>query len=172
MEKLKKGKAKDSQSKVKVLCCIVLLYTFQDFCSVGHWWINPAFYKFQEQAERSALEKIQQALMDGKPARSVSLTDFEKESIRHLCLLTMKPVIYVANVAESDLAEPGNNPHVKDVITLSSELQSGLVTISAQVCIFKKHYKFRNKFCRELPSFSLVPQFHLWSIRWSVLNCD
>ncbi|KAJ8631313.1 hypothetical protein MRB53_024636 [Persea americana] len=103
MEKLKKGKAKDSQSKVK------------------------------EEAERSALEKIQQALMDGKPARSVSLTDFEKESIRHLCLLTMKPVIYVANVAESDLAEPGNIPHVKDVITLSSELQSGLVTISAQV---------------------------------------
>lgn len=74
--------------------------------------------------------------MDGKPARSVSLTDFEKESIRHLCLLTMKPVIYVANVTESDLAEPGNNPHVKDVMALSSELESGLVTISAQVYAF------------------------------------
>lgn len=73
--------------------------------------------------------------MDGKPARSVSLTDLEKESIRHLCLLTMKPVIYVANVAESDLAEPSSNLHVKDVENLASELQSGVVTISAQVLL-------------------------------------
>ncbi|KZV29959.1 GTP-binding protein [Dorcoceras hygrometricum] len=87
----------------------------------------------QEEAEKSALEKIQQALMDGKPARSVSLTDLQKDAVKHLCLLTMKPVIYVANVAESDLAEPGINHHVKDVMTLASELQSGLITISAQV---------------------------------------
>lgn len=79
------------------------------------------------------MERIQQALMDGKPARSVSLTDFERDSIKHLCLLTMKPVIYVANVAETDLAEPASNPHVKEVINLASELQSGLVTVSAQV---------------------------------------
>lgn len=103
LEKLKKSKAKDSQSKVK------------------------------EEAEKSALEKIQQTLMDGKPARSVSLTDFERESIQHLCLLTMKPVIYVANVAESDLAEPKSNPYVREVMIAALELQSGIVTISAQV---------------------------------------
>lgn len=79
------------------------------------------------------MERIQQALLDGKPARSVPLTDFEKDAIKHLCLLTMKPVIYVANVAESDLAVPENNPHVKDVMHLASELQSGIVTVSAQV---------------------------------------
>nr|XP_004294197.2 PREDICTED: obg-like ATPase 1 isoform X1 [Fragaria vesca subsp. vesca] len=103
MEKLKKSKTKDSQSKLK------------------------------EESERSGLERIQQALMDGKPARSVTLTDTENESIKHLCLLTMKPVIYVANVAESDLAEPGENPHVKALMNLASELQCGVVTISAQV---------------------------------------
>ncbi|KAK1279372.1 hypothetical protein QJS04_geneDACA022386 [Acorus gramineus] len=103
LEKLKKSKAKDSQSKLK------------------------------EEAERSALESILKNLMDGRPARSVSLTDFEKESIRHLCLLTMKPIIYVANVAESDLAEPGSNPHVREITDLASELNSGLVTISAQI---------------------------------------
>ncbi|GMY33547.1 ribosome-binding atpase ychf [Fagus crenata] len=103
MEKLKKGKVKDSQSKLK------------------------------EEAEKSALEKIQLALMDGKPARSVTLTEFEKDAIKHLCLLTMKPIIYVANVAETDLAEPENNSHVKEVMNVASELQSGLVSISAQV---------------------------------------
>ncbi|KAF5459622.1 hypothetical protein F2P56_019558 [Juglans regia] len=103
MEKLKKGKARDSQSKLK------------------------------EEAEKSALEKIQQALLDGKPARSVTLTEFEKDSVKQLCLLTMKPVIYVANVAETDLAKPENNTHVTEVKNLASELNSGLVTISAQV---------------------------------------
>ncbi|KAK7342862.1 hypothetical protein VNO80_25818 [Phaseolus coccineus] len=103
IEKLKKGKARDSQSKLK------------------------------EEAEKSALEKIQQALMDGKPARSVTLTDFESDAVKHLCLLTMKPIIYVANVAETDLADPANNNFVKDVTNVASELQSRIVTISAQV---------------------------------------
>ncbi|EYU33764.1 hypothetical protein MIMGU_mgv1a007055mg [Erythranthe guttata] len=89
--------------------------------------------KMKEEAEKSALEKIVVALMDGRPARSISLTDLEKDGIRHLCLLTMKPIIYVANVAESDLAEPGSNSHVQDVTNLASELQSGLITVSAQV---------------------------------------
>ncbi|KAF9587598.1 hypothetical protein IFM89_004430 [Coptis chinensis] len=114
MDKLKKGKGKDSPSKMKL---------------VNDVWCN----KSQEEAEKSALERVRNALMDGKPARSVALTEFEKESVEHLCLLTMKPVIYVANVAESELAEPSNNPHVKEVMNLATELQSGLVTISAQV---------------------------------------
>lgn len=71
--------------------------------------------------------------MDGKPARSVTLTDFERDAVKHLCLLTMKPIIYVANVAESDLADPASNNYVKDVKNVASELQSGIVTISAQV---------------------------------------
>lgn len=77
--------------------------------------------------------------MDGKPARSVTLTDFEKDAVKHMCLLTMKPIIYVANVAESDLADSENNLHVKEVMGLASELNSGMVKISAQVwsCILK-----------------------------------
>lgn len=103
IDKLKKSKGKDSVTKMK------------------------------EEAEKSALDKIQLALTEGKPARSVALTDFEKENIKQLCLLTMKPVIYVANVAESELAEPTSNPHVVEVMNLATELQSGIVTISAQV---------------------------------------
>ncbi|KAJ1404669.1 YchF, C-terminal domain [Sesbania bispinosa] len=103
LDKLKKGKAKDSQSKLK------------------------------EEAEKFALEKIREALMDGKPARSVTLTDFERDAVKHLCLLTMKPIIYVANVAESDLADPAINNYVNDVANVASQLQSRIVTISAQV---------------------------------------
>ncbi|XP_078438193.1 GTP-binding protein-like protein [Wolffia australiana] len=103
LERLKKSKPKDGQSKLK------------------------------EEAEKSALERIQKSLMDGKPARSVPLSDFEKESVRQLCLLTMKPVIYVANVAESDLASPAVNPYVRQVMDLALDLQCGMVIVSAQV---------------------------------------
>lgn len=85
--------------------------------------------------------------MDGKPARSVELADHEKEAVQHLCLLTMKPVIYVANVTESDLAEPDSNPHVKEVAKAASDLQSGMVTISAQVCCMHLNYNKILKIC-------------------------
>lgn len=103
LDRLNKGKPKDSQSKVK------------------------------EEAEKSALQRIQEALLDGKPARSVALNDIEKDSVKHLCLLTMKPMIYVANVAETDLADPDKNSFVQQVKALSSDLQSGHVVVSAQV---------------------------------------
>lgn len=85
--------------------------------------------------------------MDGKPARSVTLTDFERDAVKHLCLLTMKPVIYVANVAESDLADPANNNYVKDVTNVVSELQSRIVTISAQVYICLEGF-LRSLYCQ------------------------
>lgn len=133
LEKLKKSRTKDSQSKAKVQYQILVMQIVIQTC-----WLHSlaVFLLTQEEAERSALEVIQKALMDGKPARSVPLTEFEKDSIRQLCLLTMKPVIYVANVTESDLSEPSSNPHVREVMSLASELQSGMVTVSAQVLNF------------------------------------
>eukprot|EP01033_Poteriospumella_lacustris_P025229 gene25229-gene22709 len=58
--------------------------------------------------ELLALEKINEALTAGKSARSVALTKNEKAAIKGMMLLTMKPVIYAANVADSDLAR-GND---------------------------------------------------------------
>ena len=48
----------------------------------------------------TVLEKIRPVLNEGKPARSVDLSKDEKAVIKQLCLLTMKPVMYVANVEE------------------------------------------------------------------------
>lgn len=50
----------------------------------------------------------------GKGARTVKLTKDEEFSIKGLGLITIKPMIYAANVPESDLADKGaNNPYVK-----------------------------------------------------------
>lgn len=44
-----------------------------------------------------------------KHAGSVALNDLEKEAVKNLCLLTVKPMSYVAHVDKIDLAEPEKN---------------------------------------------------------------
>jgi hypothetical protein len=55
----------------------------------------------------AVLEKLQSALNAARPARAIGLSAEERELVRPLFLLTMKPVMYVANVAENGFA---NNP--------------------------------------------------------------
>ena len=54
--------------------------------------------------ELEVLNKVKAALEEGLTARSVELTDDEKAILADVSLLTIKPVIYVANVAEDEAA--------------------------------------------------------------------
>ncbi|HEX5352492.1 MAG TPA: redox-regulated ATPase YchF [Rhodanobacteraceae bacterium] len=63
-------------------------------------------------AKRPVLEKLRATLNGGKAARSVALDDEERAAIRDLFLLTMKPLMYVANVREDGFE---NNPHLDAV---------------------------------------------------------
>lgn len=65
--------------------------------------------------EIKVLEKIKTALEQGKCARTVELTDEEKEQIKDLYLLTSKPVLYIANVSEEQIANAENDEMVKQV---------------------------------------------------------
>ena len=56
----------------------------------------------QAQAELEVLEKVEHGLDQAVPARRLGLSEEERGLVRELSLLTLKPVIYVANVAESD----------------------------------------------------------------------
>ena len=67
------------------------------------------------QAEIDVLEKVKKVLEEGKPARILDLTDDEKELIKEAFLLTMKPILYIANVSENDLENPDENEYVKKV---------------------------------------------------------
>ena len=60
----------------------------------------------------SVLEKLQACLDQGHRARNVDLTDDERRLIRDLHLITTKPVMYVANVAEDGFR---NNPYLDAV---------------------------------------------------------
>lgn len=92
--------------------------------------------KSREAAEKSALEQIAVALDDGKPARSAGLAPDDKEAVMHLQLLTLKPLIYAANVAEDELAEPDSNVHVQvrgNTETIYCLFQYNLLCISCAV---------------------------------------
>ena len=74
-------------------------------------------------AKRPVLEKLRAALNDGKAARSVELGDEERAAIRDLFLLTMKPLMYVANVREDGFE---NNPHL-DAVRRRAETEGAVV---------------------------------------------
>ncbi|MBW4697349.1 MAG: redox-regulated ATPase YchF [Aphanocapsa lilacina HA4352-LM1] len=87
--------------------------------------------KDQYAVESSALEKITAVLNDGRPARSCTLTDAEKETVVPLELLTFKPVIYAANVSEEKLAT--GNRFTEQVAAIAAEENALMVVISAQL---------------------------------------
>jgi GTP-binding protein YchF len=83
------------------------------------------------QIELDALEKLIAGLNEGKSARQISFTQEETESVKFLGLLTAKPVIYAANVAEDDLAT--GNQWVEQVRTIAAQENAQVVIVSAQV---------------------------------------
>lgn len=61
--------------------------------------------RFQDETEKSAVEKLYNGLNSGKSVRDIELTDEEKQFVNTLFLLSAKPEVIVLNVAESDYSE-------------------------------------------------------------------
>lgn len=76
-------------------------------------------------------EKVKKALEDGMPLRKLALSDDEKKLVKDLAFLTLKPVLYCANVAETDL--PKGNAWVDAVKKYAEAENAGMVMISGKV---------------------------------------
>lgn len=85
------------------------------------------------QAQLEVLLRIKEALDAGKSARSVELSDEEKEEITDLELLSAKPILYVANVSEDDLAAPEKNNQFLAVQQIARAEQAACIAISAKI---------------------------------------
>ena len=81
--------------------------------------------------EAEILERVKNALNEAKPARSLNLNDEELFIIRDANLLTLKPTLYIANVAEDELTE--ENSYVKKVRELAAQEEAQVVVICAKV---------------------------------------
>ncbi len=86
--------------------------------------------KYQEEID--VLEKIKKALEEGKAARTVELTDEEKELIRDAFLLTMKPILYIANIAEKELGKE-DNEMVKQVREYAKQENAEVIPLCVKI---------------------------------------
>ena len=82
--------------------------------------------------ELAVLERVAAGLDSATPARRLGLKDEEKLVLRELSLLTLKPVIYVANVSEEDAALAGG-PHLDAVAAVAATEGARWLPISAKI---------------------------------------
>src|SRR5574340_883649 len=76
------------------------------------------------------LEKVGVALDQGKPARSLNLDKEEAALLKPLCMMTMKPTMYIANVDEGGFS---NNPHLTKVEEFAAREGAPVVAICASI---------------------------------------
>jgi hypothetical protein len=74
------------------------------------------------------LERILQQLDQGKPVRSMGLSDDQIELIKPLCLITAKPAMYVANVSDTGFTD---NPLLDQLFDYAKSQNAPIVTICA-----------------------------------------
>ncbi len=85
------------------------------------------------QFEIDTLEKVKQALENGKSARTLDYTDEERDVLKESFLLTMKPIMYVANVSEEDLADPDKNENVQKVKEYAKEENAEVIPLCVKI---------------------------------------
>ena len=84
-------------------------------------------------AEMAVLKKLYDALYNGKPARSVELTKDELIIAKNYSLLTIKPMIYVANMGEDDVSNPESNSNYMRLKELAAKDNCDTIAICAKI---------------------------------------
>ncbi|MEJ2454252.1 MAG: redox-regulated ATPase YchF [Candidatus Thiodiazotropha sp.] len=81
-------------------------------------------------ARKALLERVRDQLNDGEPVRRMELSEDERLELRDLFLLTIKPVLYIANVAEDGFE---NNPHLQALNDLARQEVAEVVPVCAAI---------------------------------------
>jgi GTP-binding protein YchF len=81
-------------------------------------------------ARKALLESVRDHLNDGKPVRSMELGEEQLIELRDLFLLTIKPVLYIANVDEEGFTD---NPHLQTLQSLAAEEGAEVVPVCAAI---------------------------------------
>jgi GTP-binding protein YchF len=84
-------------------------------------------------AELPVLNKVFDTLQEGIPARTLDLSEDDLAVIRELNLITLKPVLYVLNISEDDIADPMKNEYVKKASEEAEKEGAKWIPISAEI---------------------------------------
>ncbi|AIO18030.1 Ribosome-binding ATPase YchF [Candidatus Izimaplasma bacterium HR1] len=83
--------------------------------------------------EYGVLKEIQETLLNDKPIRSMKLNENELFLIKNFNFLTHKPMLYVANITEEEIADYDDNEYVKTIKEFAANEGSEVVVISAKI---------------------------------------
>ncbi len=87
----------------------------------------------EAKAELPVLNKVFDTLQEGIPARTLDLSEDDLAVIRELNLITLKPVLYVLNISEDDIADPMKNEYVKKASEEAEKEGAKWIPISAEI---------------------------------------
>lgn len=85
------------------------------------------------QVEIDVFEKIKKTLEEGKSARTLDLTDEEKELVKDTYLLTLKPILYIANVSEEQLDNAENDAYVLKVKEYAKNENASVIPLCVKI---------------------------------------
>ncbi len=84
-------------------------------------------------AEQAVLEKVKEGFDQELPARALELDEDDIQTIKHLQLLTLKPILYVANVGEDDLMAGEDNEYVKALQEYADREGAKVIKVCARI---------------------------------------
>lgn len=87
----------------------------------------------EAKAELPVLNKVFDTLQEGIPARTLDLSEDDLAVIRELNLITLKPVLYLLNISEDDIADPMKNEYVKKASEEAEKEDAKWIPISAEI---------------------------------------
>jgi GTP-binding protein YchF len=87
----------------------------------------------ESMAEFEVLSLLRDAFEAEKPARTVEFNDDQLKIVKGLHLLTIKPVLYVANVGEDEVADPSANEYVQKVREFAAAEQAEVIIVCAKI---------------------------------------
>lgn len=79
-----------------------------------------------------AAQKVLEGLNEGKRALQLDLSEEEQDAIRELCLLTMKPVLYIANVDEDKVNAELPEIDGQQPVPISAKIEADLAELDAE----------------------------------------
>lgn len=94
---------------------------------------NQAKSDKEAKKEFDLLSRLQEAIENDKPLRTLDFTDEEYELIKNFNLLSLKPVLYTCNISEDDLVNGIENDHVKAVKEYAKKEGSDTIVVSGKI---------------------------------------
>ena len=87
--------------------------------------------KYQQEVD--LFENIEKTLESGKSVRTMTFNEEEQEILKDTYLLTMKPILYIANVSEEQLAAPFDDENVKQVAQYAKSENAEVIPLCVKI---------------------------------------